>query len=261
MTRNRQSKTREKDREELYDFSDSDDAEWLHDGAEPAISTSESESLVDEGEAGDLILDDNDGLSELGEERSDASSGTDEEGPLRKKKKRDPFSKLFSKPFVNPGDGQFEFEVGQTFVDGTAFRAALRDYGVKGGYLFEKKKNDKTRITVVCAGPDCKWRIHASVLPDKKTFMVKTMNSEHTCIRTDCTDNTNASTAWIADKLNQMLNVDPTMSYELMHSEIKKNGALMFNSGSCIGQEPMAGRLQKVLMKTPLNSCSNIFII
>ena len=68
----------------------------------------------------------------------------------------------------------------------------------------------------------CKWRIHASVLPDKKTFMVKTMNSEHTCIRTDCTDNTNASTAWIADKLNQMLNVDPTMSYELMHSELKK---------------------------------------
>ena len=54
--------------------------------------------------------------------------------------------------------------------------------------------------------------------------MVKTLNGEHICIRTDCIDNTNASTAWVVDKLNEMLNVDPTMSYELMHSELKKWG-------------------------------------
>ena len=194
----------------------------MHDSAEPAISTSKSKSLDDEDDRGDVITDDNDGLSDVGEECSDASCPTDDECTLRQKRKKDPFSKLFSKPFVNPGDGLFEFELGQTFVDVYALRAAIRDYGVKGGYLFIKKKNDQTRVTVECAGQNCKWRLHASVLPDEKTFMVKTLIPEHTCIRTDCNENSNASTAWVSDKLNEMLSVDPSMSYELMHSEMKK---------------------------------------
>ena len=61
-----------------------------------------------------------------------------------KKGKKNPFSKLFNKPFVNPGDGQFEFELGKTFINVHSIRAAFRDYRVKGGYPFHKEKNDKT---------------------------------------------------------------------------------------------------------------------
>ena len=94
MTRSRQRQCRQKGRNnsddefENYTFSDSDDAEWLHDSAEPAISTSESESLDDEDDRGDVIMDDNDGLSDVGEECSDASCSTDDECSLRQKRKK-----------------------------------------------------------------------------------------------------------------------------------------------------------------------------
>ena len=146
----------------------------MHDGDEAAISTSENESLDYKGnDVGDVILDDNDGLSNLGEERSDVSTASEDEGSGRTKRKRDPFTKLLSTPFVNPGNGGFEFEFGQTFVDVHAFRVALRDYRVKGGYQFNKIKNDKTRMIVECAWEGCKWRLHASVLPNQNTFMEK----------------------------------------------------------------------------------------
>ena len=92
MTRSRQKKYGEKGRNtendyrENYVFSDSDDAEWLHDGNEHVISTSESESLVEEEDTGDVIMDDNDGLNELGEECNDASTATDDEGSFSKKR-------------------------------------------------------------------------------------------------------------------------------------------------------------------------------
>ena len=94
VTRSRQRQCRQKGRNnsddefENYTFSDSDDAEWLHDSAEPAISTSESESLDDEDDRGDVIMDDNDGLSDVGEECSDASCSTDDECSLRQKRKK-----------------------------------------------------------------------------------------------------------------------------------------------------------------------------
>ena len=77
-------------------------------------------------------------------------------------------------------------------------------------------------MTVECAGHNCKWRLHASVLPDEKTFMVKNLILEYTYIRIDYNKNSNASTAWVSEKLNEMLSVNPSMSYELMHNEMKK---------------------------------------
>ena len=102
MTRSRQRQCRQKgknnddDEFENYTFSNSDNAEWLHDGAEPTISTFESESLDDEDDRGDVIMDENDEFSDVGEECSNVSFPTDDECSLRQKRKKDPFSKLFS---------------------------------------------------------------------------------------------------------------------------------------------------------------------
>ena len=94
MTRSRHRATSQKGRNndignrEHYNFSKSDDVKWLHDGDEPAFNTSESESLVDEADVEVIIMDDNDGLSDLGEEYSDASTVTDDEGSGRNKRKK-----------------------------------------------------------------------------------------------------------------------------------------------------------------------------
>ena len=54
--------------------------------------------------------------------------------------------------------------------------------------------------------------------------MVKTMKEEHTCIRSYYIENFNANTAWVVQKLDELLQVDPNLSYELMLSELKNNG-------------------------------------
>ena len=59
------------------------------------------------------------------------------------------------------------------------------------------------------------------MIPDCKTFIVKILYPTHSCIRADCTENPNANTEWVAQKLNELLQADPNMSYELMQGEIK----------------------------------------
>ena len=77
-------------------------------------------------------------------------------------------------------------------------------------------------MTVQCQGENCNWRIHASVLPDDKTFMVKTLQPTHSCIRVDCTQNPYVNIEWVSQKINELLKFDPNMSYELMQGKIKK---------------------------------------
>ncbi|GAV74753.1 hypothetical protein CFOL_v3_18233, partial [Cephalotus follicularis] len=62
----------------------------------------------------------------------------------------------------------------------------------------------------------CKWRIHASLTPDNKTFMVKTLKYKHTCIRPAYVNKVSAK--WIANKLGRKINVDPDMKYDLMEN-------------------------------------------
>ena len=83
-------------------------------------------------------MNEDDNLSDIGEEGSDdADTSSDEERTVgKKRKKNSDFNNLYSNPFVNPRNGEFQFEIGQTFDDVKTFRAALRDYGVKGGYFF-----------------------------------------------------------------------------------------------------------------------------
>ena len=44
-----------------------------------------------------------------------------------------------------------------------------------------------------CIVDGCYWRLYASVLPDKKIFIVKTINPKHNCNKTDCNENLNTN--------------------------------------------------------------------
>lgn len=87
--------------------------------------------------------------------------------------------------YRGPSHGeQVKFEIGQTFSSVKAFRIYLKEYAIQEGVIINRIKNEKLRVTTTCALPNCQWRIHASVLVDKVTFMVRTMSDEnHTCDR------------------------------------------------------------------------------
>ncbi|XP_020978193.1 uncharacterized protein LOC110271560 [Arachis ipaensis] len=104
------------------------------------------------------------------------------------------------------------------FVDVHEFRSVLRDYIIQENFDIIRVKNEKARVTAICASEGCPWRIHASPSPDGIAFMIKSYEPRHTCIRKF--EKRNANSTWIAKKLKQSLNADPNMSYELMSNEL-----------------------------------------
>ncbi|KAJ4955370.1 hypothetical protein NE237_012153 [Protea cynaroides] len=67
-----------------------------------------------------------------------------------------------------------KMEVGQVFQNITAFRHHLKDFVIQEGTEIIRLKNEKHRVTTICAKDGCPWRVHASTTKDKVSFMVKT---------------------------------------------------------------------------------------
>jgi hypothetical protein len=59
-----------------------------------------------------------------------------------------------------------------TFVDGNAFKVALRQLAIREEWSFNTEYSDKKRLRATCSDQDCPWRIHASKLKGCNTFMV-----------------------------------------------------------------------------------------
>ena len=59
---------------------------------------------------------------------------------------------------------------GGRFLDIVAFRKAIRHFVVKTGFEFGASvRTDKSRFIAKCVAEGCPWRIHASIIFDKKT--------------------------------------------------------------------------------------------
>jgi hypothetical protein len=67
--------------------------------------------------------------------------------------------------------------LGVTFEDGDTFKRAIRQYAVRNEFKIAAPYSEKTRYRGYCKGKNskkkkCKWRIHASQLPDGRTWQV-----------------------------------------------------------------------------------------
>ncbi|KAJ1426371.1 Transposase, MuDR, plant [Sesbania bispinosa] len=122
------------------------------------------------------------------------------------------------KLFVYELDGKVKLEIGLLFVDVDEFRAALKDFIIQEGFEIKRIKNEKAMVPARCAADGCCWRIHASPTPDGKTYKIKTYNHVHSCIRTS--KNSNVTSTWIANKLENKLKPDPNMSYAIIKQEL-----------------------------------------
>lgn len=58
----------------------------------------------------------------------------------------------------------------------------LEIFVIQEGFEIKKIKNEKSRVTAICASDGCCWRIHASPTLDGKTYKIKTYNHVHSCI-------------------------------------------------------------------------------
>ncbi|KAJ1413688.1 Zinc finger, PMZ-type [Sesbania bispinosa] len=188
------------------------------------IDGEQYESLSDEEE--DLGLSDVD-LEDLG-----ATNDTDSEGELFDLNKN-----IEEKRFHSDDNGKVKLEKNGFFVDVYEFRAALKDYIIQECFDIGYIKNEKTRVTEICEAEGCPWRIHASTTPDGATFMIKSVNNVHTCVRNSMRNY--ATSTWITSKLYSGLRADPYMSYNLMKNELKEK----------YGIEPHPMQLYRTRMK------------
>ncbi|XP_074270995.1 uncharacterized protein LOC141594912 [Silene latifolia] len=89
----------------------------------------------------------------------------------------------------------------QLFMDKDHFKDVLRHYCVQEGFSLVVVKAESNRYTADCATTDCGWRINASVLPDGKTWAIKSIrNPDHGCNGV-LTKNPMANCKWVAKKL------------------------------------------------------------
>ncbi|KAK9290736.1 hypothetical protein L1049_008912 [Liquidambar formosana] len=121
------------------------------------------------------------------------------------------------KPVEDDGHN-VSFWVGRVFVSIDAFREKLREYVIQEGFDIVRVKNERTRVTVKCAGEGYQWRIHASPTPDNCNFVVRTLKDEYSCIRS--TTNKNASSSWIAKKFASCIKNNPEMKLSGMRNEL-----------------------------------------
>ncbi|KAK2659659.1 hypothetical protein Ddye_006192 [Dipteronia dyeriana] len=73
-------------------------------------------------------------------------------------------------------------KLGMEFSSVAVFRKAIRVHSVKHRRIVKFKKNDPNRIRVTCQDERCIWFVFASWLCDHKTFKIKSLLDEHTCV-------------------------------------------------------------------------------
>ncbi|XP_043721116.1 uncharacterized protein LOC122668643 [Telopea speciosissima] len=125
-------------------------------------------------------------------------------------------------------DKKIRFEVGQEFKNVTHFREVLVDYEVQEGFHALRQKNEKSKVTAICEGKGCIWKIHASPLArDGITYVIKTLIDKHTCKRSGA--NKHINSVWIAKKLAPNLRVNPYMNNKVIEHFLKEKYNLESN--------------------------------
>ena len=95
------------------------------------------------------------------------------------------------------------------FMDKKHFKDTLKDYAIQEGFAINVLAADNKRYTGTCYAENCSWRIHASRLPDEKTWAIKKIEpSVHTCRGLE-TYNPLCDVKWASAKLMEDIRANP----------------------------------------------------
>ncbi|KAK2644428.1 hypothetical protein Ddye_019623 [Dipteronia dyeriana] len=125
------------------------------------------------------------------------------------------------KPFKQMVGSDILFQVGDTHIVGKSLRALLRDYAIQEGIMFDRVKNEPTRLTYLCKGEGCPWRIHASSMIDGGTMKIKTYNNIHECYRVY--NNVEARLKWISGKFEGVVKSNPDVKIGVISDLLMEN--------------------------------------
>ncbi|KAL9459965.1 hypothetical protein AB3S75_003211 [Citrus x aurantiifolia] len=143
---------------ELDEFEDDYKYEAAVDGLYP--DDSDSSHLFRSESDSDKDLDDYESGDDSGDDSEDDFK---EQACIRYEKNAGGFE------FNSVGD-EIVLRPGQLFVSVYEFRKVLKVFAIRNGFRLKRLKNEKTRVTCVCAAAGCTWRIHASLNWNKKSF-------------------------------------------------------------------------------------------
>ncbi|XP_043698965.1 uncharacterized protein LOC122649788 [Telopea speciosissima] len=142
-------------------------------------------------------------------------------------------------------DQHIVLSVGQEFINVNQFRDVLMEYEIQEEIQILKNKNDKNRVTGICNGRGCLWRIHASPNSNGITFVIKTLNPNHICQRLSIKKE-GVTAAWIAKKLTSNVKVDSHMNINVMEEYLSEKYGVKANKtklyrAKCIVNEETDG--------------------
>ncbi|XP_043714546.1 uncharacterized protein LOC122662909 [Telopea speciosissima] len=100
------------------------------------------------------------------------------------------------------------------------YRTHLKNYAIQEGFEIHRLKNERTRVTIICANGGCPWRIHVSPAADGKTFIVKSYTDRHTCSGRK-TKIAAANSRWAASKLAPHIKANPSMTIKSIHAMMR----------------------------------------
>ncbi|XP_052288575.1 uncharacterized protein LOC107177123 [Citrus sinensis] len=201
---------------ELDEFEDDYEYEAAVDGSYP--DNSDSSHLFGSESDSDRDLDDYESGDDSGD---DSEDDFEEQACIRYEKNAGGFE------FNSVGD-EIVLRPGQLFVSVYELRKVLKVFAIRNGFRLKRLKNEKTRVTCVCAAAGCTWRIHASLNWNKKSFQIKTHCPDHTCPRVD--DNFEASSNWIAATYLHLFKANPDIKISVIAAGLMQKYGIECNN-------------------------------
>lgn len=120
---------------------------------------------------------------------------------------------------------EYNLVVGQEFPDVKAFRNAIKEAAIAQHFELRIVKSDLARYTAKCAAEGCPWRIRAVKISNSPTFMIRNLESTHTCGCNAWNGHHQASVDWIVnfieDRLRNNINYKPK---DILHDIQKQYG-------------------------------------
>ncbi|VFQ81391.1 unnamed protein product [Cuscuta campestris] len=101
--------------------------------------------------------------------------------------------------WVRGRDGKVDLKVGDVFSCKADLLRIMKDYCIQKGIFLKKIKNDKKKYTQVCMNNKCAFRIHASILIDGHSWMIKSFTDGHVCAVKE--HHKRAGAAWVASHM------------------------------------------------------------
>lgn len=154
-------------------------------------------------------------LTDSEDSREFSSDSSEEEDTLtvgRSKKRK---CREFN-PVVDMTDP--EFTVGMVFPTVDVLKKAIKEHALKSHRAIRLVKNDRVRIRAKCE-KGCPWMLFASVVPRTSSYMIKTMNYEHTCILNF--EGKKLRSRWLCEKYLNHWKANPNWTFASFEQQVR----------------------------------------